>query len=124
MLELPAQTKEWQALTVDSLERALAGKPPGKLPPLDLSSGTDFQQRVWEAMRQIVLGQTLSYTQIAEASGNKNAVRAVGNACGANPVPVFVPCHRVLAANHGLGGFSGGLEWKRMLLQREGISLL
>jgi O-6-methylguanine DNA methyltransferase len=61
----------------------------------------------------------LSYAEVAEAIGKPKAVRAVGGACGANPIPLFVPCHRVLAANHRLGGFSGGLEWKRTLLARE-----
>ena len=57
------------------------------------------------------------------AIGKPKAVRAVGGACGANPIPVLVPCHRVLAANKKLGGFSGGLDWKRTLLAREGVSL-
>jgi O-6-methylguanine DNA methyltransferase len=106
-----------------ALVRALAGQTPKDLPPLDLSVGTNFQQRVWGAMRRIALGQTWSYAQVAAAIGNPKAVRAVGGACGANPIPVFVPCHRVVAANHRLGGFSGGLNWKRTLLGKEGIRL-
>jgi O-6-methylguanine DNA methyltransferase len=78
---------------------------------------------VWRALRRIALGQTWSYSQVARAIGNPKAARAVGGACGANPIPVFVPCHRVLAANSGLGGFSGGLNRKRTLLKREGIRL-
>ena len=78
---------------------------------------------MWRALRKIALGRTWSYAQVAQAIGNPKAVRAVGGACGANPIPVFVPCHRVLAANSGLGGFSGGLNWKRALLKREGIRL-
>jgi O-6-methylguanine DNA methyltransferase len=74
-------------------------------------------------MRQIRTGQTRSYGEIASAIGKPNALRAVGGACGANPIPVFVPCHRVLAANRKLGGFSGGLNWKRKLLEREGVRL-
>ena len=66
-------------------------------------------------------GKTKSYGEIAQAIGKPKAVRAVGSACGANPIPVLVPCHRVLAANHKLGGFSGGLTRKRSLLAREGI---
>ena len=73
-------------------------------------------------MRKISLGKTKSYGEIAVAIGNPKAVRAVGGACGANPVPVLVPCHRVLAANNKLGGFGGGLDWKRSLLERERIS--
>jgi O-6-methylguanine DNA methyltransferase len=73
------------------------------------------------AMRKISLGKTKSYGEIASAIGKPKAVRAVGGACGANPVPVLVPCHRVLAANKKLGGFSGGLDWKRKLLKLEGV---
>ncbi len=115
------QVRRWHETTRKALRLALAGRTPKRLPPLDLSAGTDFQRQVWHALRQIGRGRTSSYGQLAQAIGKPNAVRAVGGACGANPIPVFVPCHRVLAANHGLGGFSGGLEWKRALLKREGI---
>ena len=87
------------------------------------AGGTEFQKSVWNALRKISTGRTKSYGEIAQAIGKPKAVRAVGGACGANPVPVFVPCHRVLAANRKLGGFSGGLDWKRTLLAREGIAL-
>jgi O-6-methylguanine DNA methyltransferase len=80
-------------------------------------------KRVWSVMRTIWVGQTLSFGEIARAIGNPKAVRAVGGACGANPIPVLVPCHRVLAANGRIGGFSGGLDWKRKLLEREGVKL-
>ena len=110
----------WLRLTGRALEQALAGKTPDSLPPLDLSSGTEFQRRVWKALRSIPPGQTKSYSQIAQAIGRPEAVRAVGQACGANPIPVVIPCHRVLAAGGKLGGFSSGLDWKRKLLAREG----
>src|SRR5204863_9235915 len=113
----------WHAATVEALNEALEGRAPRHLPPLDLSAGTDFQRQVWQTLREIVLGETWSYAEVAKAIGKPKAVRAVGGACGANPIPVFVPCHRVLAANHTLGGFSSGLEWKRTLLGREGITL-
>jgi O-6-methylguanine DNA methyltransferase len=116
----PPQIRRWHAAAGKALKQALAGRSPDVLPPLDLSSGTDFQQRVWRALRKIACGRTRSYGQVARAIGNPKAVRAVGGACGANPVPVLVPCHRVLAANQGLGGFSVGLNWKRFLLAREG----
>jgi O-6-methylguanine DNA methyltransferase len=74
-------------------------------------------------MRKIGCGKTSSYGQLAQAIGRPKAVRAVGGACGANPIPVFVPCHRVLAANHRIGGFSSGLKWKELLLAREGVLL-
>lgn len=117
---VPVNVHRWHKAAVKALARALAGQAEQKLPPLDLSAGTDFQQRVWAVLRQIKPGRTWSYGQVAQAVGNPSAVRAVGGACGANPIPVLVPCHRVVTANQGLGGFSGGLNWKRALLKREG----
>jgi O-6-methylguanine DNA methyltransferase len=119
---LPAQILGWHRLTARALNESLAGRAPRLVPPLDLSSGTEFQRRVWSALRRIASGRTRSYAEVAAEIGNPRATRAVGGACGANPIPVLVPCHRVLAANHGLGGFSGGLGWKRKLLAREGIA--
>lgn len=115
------QILNWHRLVTQALARALAGKPPGKLPPLDLSSGTDFQRCVWNELRKISTGESRTYGELAQAIRKTKAVRAVGGACGANPIPVFLPCHRVLAANGKLGGFSGGLEWKKKMLKREGI---
>ena len=120
-LALPTkQLRRWHALTERALEQALAGRVPRQLPPFDLSAGTAFQQAVWTALREIALGQTRTYRDIAQAIGRPRAARAVGGACGANPIPVLIPCHRVLASGGGLGGFGGGLEWKRTLLEREG----
>lgn len=116
-----ALVRRWHRTTTAALEQALAGKPPKSLPPLDLSAGTPFQQCVWRALGRIKAGQTRSYGDIAKTIGRPRSVRAVGGACGANPIPVFIPCHRVLAANRKLGGFSGGLDWKRKLLAREGV---
>jgi O-6-methylguanine DNA methyltransferase len=118
-----AQIRGWHRLTTRALNEALAGRAPRVLPPLDLSSGTEFQRRVWSALRRIASGRTRSYAEVAAEIGNPRATRAVGGACGANPIPVLVPCHRVLAANHAVGGFSGGLDWKRKLLTREGIAV-
>ena len=87
-------------------------------------AGTEFQKSVWNALRKISFGKTKSYGEIARAIGKPKAVRAVGGACGANPVPVLVPCHRVLAANKKLGGFSGGLDWKRKLLALEKVEFV
>jgi O-6-methylguanine DNA methyltransferase len=117
---IPAKIRGWHRATASALKNILAGTEPGKYPPLD-AAGTEFQKSVWREMRKIPLGRTKSYGGIAEAIGKPRAVRAVGGACGANPIPVLVPCHRVLAANNKLGGFSGGLEWKRKLLARENI---
>jgi O-6-methylguanine DNA methyltransferase len=117
---VPAKIRAWHRATETALKKILAGGKSKNLPPLDLS-GTKFQKSVWHALRKISLGKTKSYGEIAQAIGKPKAVRAVGGACGANPVPVLIPCHRVLAANKKLGGFSGGLDWKRSLLAREGI---
>ena len=117
---VPAQIRIWHRATATALKNILAGKKTKGLPPLDLA-GTEFQKRVWNALRKIAPGKTKSYGEIARAIGRPGAVRAVGGACGANPVPVLVPCHRVLAANKKPGGFSGGLDWKRSLLKHEGI---
>jgi O-6-methylguanine DNA methyltransferase len=86
--------------------------------PLALS-GTDFQKHVWRAARQIPHGQTRSYWWVAVRAGNPRAMRAVGGAMRANPIPIFIPCHRVVRQDGGLGGFSAGLEWKRQLLALE-----
>lgn len=88
-------------------------------PALDLGCGSTFQQRVWRALRTIAPGETRSYAWVAAAIGAPGAARAVGAACGANPVPIFVPCHRVVRADGALGGFSGGISIKRLLLQLE-----
>jgi O-6-methylguanine DNA methyltransferase len=117
---VPAKMRSWHSTTSAALKAALAGRAPKKLPPLDLSAGTAFQQRVWNVLRKIQCGRTLSYAEVARALGKPGAARAVGGACGSNPIPVLVPCHRVLAANRKIGGFSGGLRWKRLLLGREG----
>ncbi len=116
------QIKSWHRTTETALKKILAGKK-SKLPPLDWTGKTEFQKSVWRQMLKISTGKTKSYSEIAAAIGNPKAVRAVGGACGANPVPILVPCHRVLAANKKLGGFGGGLDWKRKLLAREGIYL-
>ena len=84
--------------------------------------GTEFQSRVWNALRGIRAGQTWTYTQLAEHIGQPEARRAVGAANGANPIALFVPCHRVIAADHTLWGYGGGLERKRWLLEHEGAS--
>jgi methylated-DNA-[protein]-cysteine S-methyltransferase len=116
------QIREWHKITVTTLKEMLAGKLAKKFPPMD-PAGTEFQKSVWRAMQKIPAGQTKSYGDVAKAIGKPRAVRAVGGACGANPIPVFVPCHRVLAANKKIGGFSSGLHWKFKLLELEGIKL-
>ena len=88
---------------------------------LDLAQGTPFQQAVWRALLEIPCGETRTYKQIAEWIGRPQAARAVGQAVGANPLPLVVPCHRVVASD-GLGGFGGGLAMKKRLLKLEGAS--
>ena len=82
--------------------------------------GTPFQRRAWEALRRIPAGRTWSYRRLAEEIGDPKATRAVGAANGQNPVPIIVPCHRVIRSDGSLTGFGGGLERKRWLLQHEG----
>ncbi|MEI7535248.1 MAG: methylated-DNA--[protein]-cysteine S-methyltransferase [Verrucomicrobiae bacterium] len=118
----PTKMPGWHKLTSSSLKSILAGRAPQQLPPLDLT-GTDFQKSVWRALQKISRGKTKSYGEIARTIGRPKAVRAVGGACGANPVPVLIPCHRVLAADGKIGGFSGGLDWKRALLACEGVKV-
>jgi methylated-DNA-[protein]-cysteine S-methyltransferase len=91
--------------------------------PLDIE-GTDFQKRVWRQVVIIPYGETCSYLQIAAAIGSPRAVRAVGAANGANPVPIVIPCHRVIGANGKLVGYGGGLALKRRLLELEGAIAL
>ena len=88
---------------------------------MDCTSGTSFQKNVWKTLQKIPYGEVRSYQWVAKAIGNPKAVRAVGQACGANPLPLFIPCHRVVNASGKLGGFSSGLGWKRKLLQLEGL---
>jgi AraC family transcriptional regulator of adaptative response/methylated-DNA-[protein]-cysteine methyltransferase len=88
--------------------------------PLDVA-GTAFQERVWAELKKIPAGETRSYAQIAAAVGQPGAVRAVGSANGANPIAVLVPCHRVVRSDGSLGGYAGGLDRKRLLLEAETI---
>ena len=97
--------------------KSLAGGASGRV-PVDIQ-GTAFQQRVWNALRAIPLGQTRSYAEIAEQIGKPKAVRAVANACASNPVAVVVPCHRVVQKNGSLAGYRWGVERKKALLRAE-----
>ena len=88
--------------------------------PLDLSRGSSFQRKVWRTLQRVPYGKLRSYQWIAARVGGRNYARAVGNAVGANPLPIVVPCHRIVAHDASLGGFSGGLSMKRKLLSLEG----
>ena len=87
--------------------------------PLDLRAGTSFQRQVWQALRHIPFGQTRSYLQVAQSIGRPQSARPVGQACGKNPIPIFIPCHRVISADGRLGGYSGGIHIKQALLSAE-----
>jgi AraC family transcriptional regulator of adaptative response/methylated-DNA-[protein]-cysteine methyltransferase len=86
--------------------------------PLDIRS-TAFQRQVWEQLRAIPYGQTVSYGDVAKALGKPGAVRAVGRACATNPVALVIPCHRVVREDQSLGGYRWGLERKQKLIDRE-----
>ena len=88
--------------------------------PVRFDRGTDFQHAVWNALRTIPVGETISYAELARRVGRPSAFRAVGAANGQNPVGVVVPCHRVIASDGTLGGYAGGLDRKRWLLVHEG----
>ncbi len=118
--EFPAAERQREPLP--ELERKvlafIAGEASLARVPLDIR-GTVFQRRVWEALRGIPRGETRTYSEIARAIGAPAAVRAVGSACGANPVALFVPCHRALRSDGGLGGYAWGLARKQRLLELE-----
>jgi len=106
------------AACVRAVVAGLSGAPAGAGLPLDVQ-GTAFQWRVWKELQRIPFGTTRSYAEIARAIGRPSAVRAVGTACGRNRVALLVPCHRVVRADGGLGGFRWGLERKKKLLEHE-----
>ncbi|CBL45549.1 Methylated DNA-protein cysteine methyltransferase [gamma proteobacterium HdN1] len=105
------------------LAEYFAGQRRGFSVPL-AAAGTEFQQSVWRALARIPFGHTCCYRDVAEAIGNPKAVRAVGAANGRNPIPIIVPCHRVIGANQTMVGFSGGLDKKEWLLRHEGALLV
>ena len=84
-----------------------------------LLAGTDFQKSVWQVLLEIPYGKTVSYRDVAEKLGNRKGVRAVAQAIGANPIAIFIPCHRVIGSNGSLTGFAGGMDAKKILLETE-----
>ena len=105
--------------TATQLEEYFAGERQEFDVPMELD-GTPFQQEVWAELTRIPYGETISYGELARRVGRPSAPRAVGQANGRNPIPIIVPCHRVLASN-GIGGYGGGLKVKRALLAVEGV---
>ncbi|HEY4832612.1 MAG TPA: methylated-DNA--[protein]-cysteine S-methyltransferase [Waddliaceae bacterium] len=98
-----------------------SGREPSVTLPLDFSMFPPFTQKIFTSLSLLTFGQTLSYQRLAALAGNPNASRAAGNACGNNPTPLIIPCHRVLTSGSRLGGFSLGLELKKALLCHENI---
>ena len=114
--DVPPVLKE----TATQLEEYFAGERTAFDLPMELA-GTDFQRVVWNELTRIPYGETISYGELARRVGRPNGPRAVGQANGRNPIPIIVPCHRVLASN-GIGGYGGGLKVKRALLALEGVT--
>jgi methylated-DNA-[protein]-cysteine S-methyltransferase len=102
----------------EQLQEYFEGKRTAFTLPLAFS-GTDFQERVWRAIARIPHGETISYGELAQRAGNPGAVRAAGTNTGRNPIGIIIPCHRVMGKGGGIGGFAGGLAWKRYLLELE-----
>jgi len=96
-----------------------SGRPARLDAKIDLQEGTSFQKKVWRSLQHIPPGETRSYKNVARLIGHPNSFRAVGGACGRNPVAVLIPCHRVINTDGRLGGFTGGLRIKRRLLAME-----
>ncbi len=108
---------------IDLVQRAADGedvKPNGQV---RLVRGSPFQRSVWEELLKIPKGATLTYGEVALRVGRPGAARAVGQAVGSNPIPLLIPCHRVVGSNGGLGGFGGGLPLKTTLLRQEGVAV-
>jgi methylated-DNA-[protein]-cysteine S-methyltransferase len=126
LLRLPYGEEEFRiepAQNPHGLTDAIARYFAGELKAIDAlrvqAGGTPFQREVWQALRTIPCGTTVSYGELAQKIGRPSAVRAVGLANGSNPIPIVVPCHRVIGANGSLTGYGGGLERKRWLLEHE-----
>jgi methylated-DNA-[protein]-cysteine S-methyltransferase len=120
--EAGEEAKEDFGAVRQQLEEYFAGRRLVFRLPLDLDQGTPFQRRVWKALRDIPYGETVSYKEIAHTIGQPSATRAVGSAVGHNPLPVILPCHRVISRDGSLGGFSAGLDVKRRLLELERVT--
>ena len=118
--DVPAQVRQWHRYTAQAVEAMLQGGTPPELPPLDWEGHPGFHQRVWRALMAIPAGQVRTYAQVARIVGSAKSARAVGQACAHNPIPLLVPCHRVVRSDGQLGGFSAGSAWKELLLRLEG----
>jgi O-6-methylguanine DNA methyltransferase len=115
-------THEKDSPTASQLMEYFEGRRKAFTIPLDIN-GTPFHREVWRALLTIPYGKTKSYGQIAQQIGKPRAPRAVGQACGANPIPIIIPCHRVLTSTGKIGGYTGGIDIKNALLKLEGVTL-
>ncbi len=119
--ELPEETKKGNKITI-SARKQLKEYFSGKRKKFDIPfefKGSKFQNEVWKALTKIPYGSVVTYQDIAKLTGNEKAVRAVGSANGKNPIPIIVPCHRVIAKNGKLSGYAGGVERKEWLIEHE-----
>ncbi|MGC4064515.1 MAG: methylated-DNA--[protein]-cysteine S-methyltransferase [Polyangiaceae bacterium] len=115
--------RRWAAEFARELEEYFAGVRRSFVVQLDLSSRTGFTKRVLERLRSVPYGVVVTYGELARACGNPHGARAVGTAMRNNPIPIVIPCHRVIAAGGKIGGYSPGLSVKRRLFEVEGIRL-
>ena len=106
----------------EAFVRAALNGQAARCPPLQPPAAVPFVQRAWQALARVRRGEVISYGELARRAGSPRAMRAAGQACATNALPLFIPCHRVLAAGGRLGGFTGGLAWKRHLLAGEGAA--
>ena len=120
---LPIDDPSDHPLATQQLTEYFAGARREFTVPLDLHGVTAFRARVLRELARVPYGETTTYAELARAAGNPKAVRAVGSACATNPLPLFIPCHRVLRSDGALGGYRGGVEAKRYLLNMEGIDV-
>lgn len=111
---------EAAAAQAEAFIRAALDGQPARCPPLQPPAAGPFVQRAWQALARVRRGEVISYGELARRAGSPRAGRAAGQACATNALPLFIPCHRVLAAGGRLGGFTGGRAWKRHLLAGEG----
>jgi O-6-methylguanine DNA methyltransferase len=120
--ELAVHLRQWRQEAAAALKAYFAGKPDSfELLTLDLQ-GTPFQIKVWQALRRVPFGALTSYQALAVSLGMPQSARAMGGALRANPLPIIIPCHRVIATNGSLGGYSAGLQYKRLLLSHEQVA--
>lgn len=120
--EMPVKSSDFQPAILKESIAQITEYFDGKRKEFDLKlqpSGTDFQLKVWEEVKKVTFGKTVSYLDIAIKTGSKNNTRAVGLANGKNPIPIIIPCHRIIGTNGKLTGYAGGLERKKWLLQHE-----